>query len=384
MAQKTYLLTPGPTPVPERVLTAMARPVIHHRMPAFEDIFRECAAGLARLYGTRGPVLTLAGSGTVGMEAAVVSFCRRADKVLVVDGGKFGERWHKMMRAFGVACDVLTVPWGQAVAVADIEARLAADRSVRAVYCTANESSTGTWHPVDAIAAACRKADDVLCVVDAISCLGAVPLPMDAWGIDVLVTGSQKALMLPPGLAFVAASERAWKRAESADLPRFYCDLLREKKAQATAQTAFTPAVSLIVGLREALAMIDEEGLDQVYARHDRLARATRAAAAGLGCELYSSSPSPTVTAVRGPAGLKTGKLVKHLRDRYGVVIVAGQDEVKDSIFRVAHLGYYSPFDILTIVSALEMGLCDLGVPVARGAGVAAAEAILAAGPPPT
>jgi aspartate aminotransferase-like enzyme len=380
MPQKSYLLTPGPTPVPERVLTAMARPVLHHRMPAFEALFRECGAGLRALYGTTGPVITLTGSGTVGMEAAVVNFTRRADRVLVVDGGKFGERWGEMMAAYGVDHDVLRVPWGQAVAPSDIAARLADDRRIRAVYCTANESSTGTWHPVDKIAEICRDAGDVLCVVDAISCLGAIPMPMDEWGIDVLVTGSQKALMVPPGLAFVAASPRAWKRAEAADLPRFYCDLLREKKAQANQQTAFTPAVSLLVGLHEALKMIEEEGLEEMYRRHDRLARATRAAVVALGGELYSSSPSPTVTAVTGPRGIKTGELVEHLRARYGVVIVAGQEKVKDSIYRIAHLGYYSAFDILTVACALEMALRDFGVQVQLGAGVAAAEAILAVG----
>ena len=222
-------------------------------------------------------------------------------------------------------------------------------------------------------------------VVDAVSALGAFDLPMDAAGFDVLLTGSQKALMLPPGQAYIALSEKAWKRAEVADLPKFYADLKRERKAQADNQTAFTPAVTLTVGLVEALRMIKEEGLTQCFERHDRLARATRAAAQALGCELFAeSAPSPTVTSVYGPMKdherLDTGKLVKQLRDKYGVSITGGQDAVKGKIFRIAHLGYFGAFDILTSVTACEMALSDLGVPITRGAGTAAAEAILEAG----
>lgn len=376
--QKQYLLTPGPTPVPERVLLAMAQPVLHHRMPAFAEIMKEVLDGLKWLYGTQHPVVILNGSGTAGMESAVVNFLRRGDKALVIRGGKFGERWAEIATAYGVECVTLDVEWGKSVDPAAVEAALAKDPGIRAVYATANESSTGVWHPVDRIARICRAHKDVLCVVDAVSALGAVPLPMDEWGIDVLVTGSQKALMLPPGLAFVGVNDRGWARAESANLPRYYFDLRAERKAQEKGETAFTPGVSLIVGLREALRMLREEGLPQVFERHRKLAAATRAAVRAMGCELYAeTAPSPTVTAVKSPSGLDSGKLVKHLRSKYGVSIVGGQAQLKGKIFRVAHLGYYSPFDILTVVTALEMGLRDLGLPVTLGAAVAAAEEIL-------
>jgi aspartate aminotransferase-like enzyme len=376
--QKQYLLTPGPTPVPERVLLAMAQPVLHHRMPAFAEIMKEVLEGLRWLYGTKDPVVILNGSGTAAMEASVVSFQRRGDKALVIRGGKFGERWGEINVAYGVECVYLDVPWGTAVDPAAVEAALAKDPAIKTVFATANESSTGVWHPVDRLAKITRAKDDVLLVVDAVSALGAVPMPMDEWGIDVLVTGSQKALMLPPGLAFVGAGGRAWARAEKANLPRFYLDLRAEKKAQEGGETAFTPGVSLIVGLREALRMIREETLPKLYDRHSRLARATRAAALALGCELYApTAPSPTVTSIKSP-GIDSGQIVKHLRGKYGVSIVGGQGALKGKIFRVAHLGYYSPFDILTVVAALEMGLNDLGVKVERGAGTRAAEEILA------
>ncbi|MDB4964834.1 MAG: aminotransferase, class [Myxococcales bacterium] len=236
-------------------------------------------------------------------------------------------------------------------------------------------------HPVEEIAKITASRDRVINVVDAVSALGAFDLPMDSAGFDVLITGSQKALMLPPGQSYIALSDKGWARGESADLPRFYCDLKREKKAQAGGETAWTPAISLTVGLVEALRMIKEEGLVECFLRHARLADATRKACVALGCELFApEAPSPTVTAVRGPDGLDTGKLVKHLREAYGVSIMGGQDAVKGKIFRVAHLGYFDTFDILTSVSALEMALSDLGVKITHGTGIAAAQAVLQAG----
>jgi aspartate aminotransferase-like enzyme len=378
---KQYLLTPGPTPVPERVMLAMARPIVHHRMPAFTAIFNEAAEGLKWIFQTRQPVLMLAGSGTLAMEAAVVNTMKRGDKALCVVGGKFGERWRNLCKAFGIESVNLDVEWGQAVDPEAVKRALDADDKITAVFVQANESSTGVRHPVEEIAKLTASRERVVNVVDAVSALGAFDLPMDAAGFDVLLTGSQKALMLPPGQAYIALSDKAWARAESADLPKFYADLKREKKAQAGGETAYTPAIALTVGLVEALRMINEEGLPECFARHERLARATRAAVEALGCALFAPhAPSPTVTSVRGPAGLDTGKLVKQLRDKYGVSITGGQDAVKGKIFRVAHLGYFGAFDILTSVTALEMALSDLGVPVTRGVGAAAAEAILAAG----
>lgn len=379
---KQYLLTPGPTPVPERVMLAMARPIIHHRMPAFTAIFNEAAEGLKWIFQTEQPVLMLSGSGTLSMEAAIVNTMKRGDKALCVVGGKFGERWRNICKAFGIETVNLDVEWGHAVDPDRVKKALDADDKITAVFSQANESSTGVRHPVEEIAKLTASRERVLNVVDAVSALGAFDLPFDAAGFDVLVTGSQKALMLPPGQAYIALSDKAWARSESADLPKFYADLKREKKAQAGGETAYTPAVTLTIGLVEALRMLKEEGLPQVFARHSQLAQATRAAVEALGCTLFApTAPSPTVTSVNGPAGLDTGKLVKQLRDKYGVSITGGQDAVKGKIFRVAHLGYFGAFDILTSVTAIEMALGDLGVPVTRGAGTAAAEAILAAGP---
>jgi aspartate aminotransferase-like enzyme len=300
----------------------------------------------------------------------------------VVVGGKFGERWRNICKAFGIEAVSLDVEWGKAVDPQAVKDALDRDDKITAVFSQANESSTGVRHPVEEIARLTASRERVINVVDAVSALGAFDLPMDAAGFDVLLTGSQKALMLPPGQAYIALGDKAWARVEGADLPRFYADLKREKKAQAGGETAYTPAISLTIGLVEALRMLKEEGLENVFARHDRLARATRASMLALGMKLFApDAPSPTVTSVWGPDGVDTGKIVKHLRDKYGVSITGGQDAVKGKILRVAHLGYFGAFDILTSVTALEMTLADLGLPVTRGAGTAAAEAILAAGP---
>jgi aspartate aminotransferase-like enzyme len=375
---KQYLLTPGPTPVPERVMLAMARPIVHHRMPAFTEIFNEAAEGLKWLFQTSQPVLQLCSSGTLAMEAAVVNTMKRGDKALCVVGGKFGERWRNICKAHGIEVVSLDVDWGQAIDPQRVKATLDADAKITAVFSQANESSTGVRHPVEEIAKLTAHREGVINVVDAVSALGAFDLPMDRVGFDVLLTGSQKALMLPPGQAYIALSEKAWKRTETADLPRFYADLKRERKAQAGGETAWTPAITLTVGLVEALRMLKEEGLEKVFLRHQKLAEATRAAMQALGMKLFApTAPSPTVTSVWGPEGVDTGKVVKHLRDRYGISITGGQDGVKGKILRVAHLGYFGTFDILTSVTALEMTLSDMGVPVARGAGTAAAEMIL-------
>jgi aspartate aminotransferase-like enzyme len=378
---KQYLLTPGPTPVPERVMLAMAQPMIHHRMPAFISVFQEAAEGLKWIFQTTQPVLMLAGSGTLAMEAAVVNTMKRGDKALCVVGGKFGERWRNICKAYGIEFISLDVEWGKGVDPDAVKRALDSDDKITAVFSQANESSTGVRHPVEAIAQITAGRERVINVVDAISALGAFDLPMDRAGFDVLLSGSQKALMLPPGQSYVALSDKAWQRTATADLPRFYCDLRREKKAQGGGETAWTPAVTLTLGLVESLRMIKEEGLEQCFARHARLAEATRRACVALGCELFApTAPSPTVTSVIGPAGLNTDKLVKQLRDQYGVSLTGGQDAVKGKIFRVAHLGWFGPFDILTSVSALEMALVDLGVKITPGSGVAAAQAVLQAG----
>jgi aspartate aminotransferase-like enzyme len=373
MPLKSYLLTPGPTPVPERVQLAMAKPILHHRAPAFEKVFAEVREGLKWIFQTKSDVLVFLSSGTGAMEGAITNFLRRGDKVVVVDGGKFGERWWKIAKAYGVEPIVLKVEWGRAVDPAAVEKALAENPDAKAVYVQASESSTGVAHPVKAICEITKKRDGVITVVDAISALGALNLPMDDWGIDVLLSGSQKALMLPPGLAFAAVGDKAWKLSETADLPRFYFNWKKEREMQAKNQTNFTPAVSLLVGLAEVFQMLRAEGLENVFKRHERMSLASRAAMTALGLKLYTDAPSFALTTVVAPEGVDTDKLVKLLRDRYAVTLVGGQDEAKGKIFRIAHLGYFDEFDIVTAVTAIERGLADLGVKLEFGKGVGAA-----------
>ena len=375
---KQYLLTAGPTPVPERVLLALARPMLYHRAPAFTECLKETQEGLKWLFQTRQIVLQLAGSGTLAMEAAVSNFLRRGEKALVIRGGKFGERWAKITQAYGIETVTVDVEWGKGVDPQAVAAALDQDPGIRAVYATASETSTGVRHDVEGISKVVRGRPDVLLCVDAITALGVFDLPMDAWGLDVVCLGSQKALMLPPGLAMVAASEKAWKANARCDLPRFYADLARERRSQEKGEAAFTPAISLIVGLQESLRMLKEETLEGVWARHARLARATRAAAGGLGLELFASAPTNAVTAIRVPNGIDGTAVVRQLRTRYGITIAGGQEHLRGKIVRIAHIGYFSEFDIITAISGLEMTLSDLGYRIRPGSGVAAAQATFA------
>lgn len=371
--KKIRLLTPGPTPVPERLALRMAQPIVHHRSPEFEAVFARVREGLGWLYQTKQDVLVFASSGTGAMEASFVNFLRKGDTAVVVDGGKFGERWAKLAKAHGVNAVTLKCEWGAAVEPSAVEKALRENPSAKAVYVQANESSTGVYHPVQELAQITGRTGAIL-VVDAISALGAMPLPMDAWGIDVLVSAAHKALGLPPGVAFLAASEKAWKLNESSDLPRFYFDLKRERENQRKNQTAWTPAISLVEGLDESLTMFREEGLENVFARHARMARAARAAMKALGLTLYSKSPSPAMTTVLSPDGVDSEKLVKHLFKQYGIKLVGGQDAAKGKIFRIAHLGYFDDFDMLVVIGAVERGLHDLGAKIELGAGLAAAQ----------
>jgi aspartate aminotransferase-like enzyme len=375
---KQYLLTAGPTPVPERVLLAMARPMLYHRAPAFTECLRETQQGLKWLFQTGQTVLQLAGSGTLAMEAAVSNFLRQGDKVLVIRGGKFGERWAKIALAYGIETVTVDVEWGKSVDPVVVAAALDKDPAIRAVYATASETSTGVKHDIEGIAKVVRGRPEVLLCVDAITALGVFDIPMDQWGLDVVCLGSQKALMLPPGLAMIAASEKGWKANERSNLPRFYCDLARERKSQEKGETAFTPAISLIVGLQESLRMLKEETLEGVWSRHARLARATRSAAGGLGLELFASAPTNAVTAIRVPSGIDGSSVVRQMHTRYGITIAGGQDHLKGKIVRIAHIGYFSEFDIITAISGLEMTLSDLGYRIKPGSGVAAAQATFA------
>lgn len=376
--QKQYLLAPGPTPVPPRVLQAMALPIVHHRAPAYKAIFEEVREGLKYLYQTKEEVLVFASSGTGAMEGTIVNMFSPGDKVIAVRGGKFGERWSDLGKVYGLQVINLDVEWGQAVNVDEIAAILEREGDVRAVLMQASETSTGVMHPVRDVAALLRDKDDTILVVDAITGVGVFALPMDEWGLDVVVTGSQKALMLPPGLAFAAVSAKAWKFNERSTLPRYYFDFAKERKNALKGQNAYTPAVSLVIGLREVLAMIKEETLEGVFARHARLAEATQAGVKALGLELFApESPSNAVTAVYAPAGVDGQEIVKVLRSQYGVTIAGGQDHVKGKIFRLAHLGYADDFDVLTGLNALEMALASLGYDLAGRSGVRAAQEIL-------
>ena len=377
--KKIRLLTPGPTPVPERLSLRMAQPIVHHRSPEFEAVFGRVREGLQWLFQTKQDVIVLASSGTGAMEASLVNFLRRGDKVVVVDGGKFGERWGKFAKAYGVNAVTLKCEWGTPVAAAAVEGALREHPDAKAVYLQANESSTGVYHPVRELAQVTAKTQAIL-VVDAISAMGAMPLPMDEWGIDVLIGAGHKALGLPPGIAFLAASDKAWKLNEAADLPRFYFDLKRERESQKKNQTAWTPAITLVAGLDESLQMFREEGLEAVFQRHERMARAARAGMLGLGLTLYSKSPSPAMTTVLAPEGIDSEKLTKHLFKQYGIKIVGGQDAAKGKIFRIAHLGYFDDFDMLVIIGAIERGLHDLGAKIQLGAGLTAAQQSFAQG----
>ena len=380
---KRYLLTPGPTAVPPEVLLRMSQPLIHHRTPEFEALFAQVQEKLQWLFQTKRTVLILAASGTGAMEAAVSNTCSPGDTVIVVNGGKFGERWLKISQAFGAKVVELKVEWGAAVTVDAVAQALEAHPDARAVLVQASETSTTVLHPVEQISALTRNTNTLL-VVDGITSVGATDTPMDRWGIDVLVTGSQKALMLPPGLAFLALSDKAWKRVEATRQPRYYFDLRREHKEQQKHTTAYTPAISLINGLHEVLRLMQEEGLEHIFARHSLLAAASRAAAQAMGLRLLApASPSPAATGIWLPDGVDGSRLLKYMRDRMGVDIAGGQDHLKGKVVRVSHIGYAGPFDVITAISTLEMALRRFGQEIELGSGVRRAEEILLEGWPP-
>ena len=373
---KQYLLSPGPTPIPNEVELAMSETMIHHRTPQFNKVFEEARRGLKKLFGTKNDVIMFASSGTGAMEAAVANLFSPGDKVLVVNGGKFGERWLNIANAYGLTPIDLKVEWGRAVKVADVEKQLKAQPDIQGVLIQASETSTTVLHPVKEIANLTKGGP--LFLVDGVTAVGVVSVPVDEWGIDVLVTGSQKALMLPPGLGFIALSDRAWDRTKKAKLPRFYFDLNLERKNQQKGSGAFTPAVSLIFGLRASLSMMEREGIEQVYARHARMCRATRAAATALGLRLLApDSPSPAVTGIFLPDGIDADKVLQYLRDRMNVTLAEGQDQLKGKVIRIAHVGYMGAFDVVTAIAALEMALRKFGAEIPFGRGVAAAEEVL-------
>ncbi len=373
MPQKRYLLTPGPTPVPPEVLAALAEPVIHHRSPDFKTVFNDALAGLRQVFRTENEVLVFTASGTGAFESAFTNLLSPGEKVLVVSHGEFGSRWQKMAAAFGCEVVALTYDWGQTPRAEDVS-RLLAESGAGVVFLVHSETSTGVVSDIRSLAAACNDAG-AISVVDAISSLGAVPLETDAWGIDVVVTGSQKALMTPPGLAFASISERAWAKAEQATLPRFYWDWARARAAQVKGSTPFTPATSTVVALNAALELILAEGLEHVFARHVALGRACRAGAKAMGLDLYSpdDDSAAVLTGILTPPGIDAVELRLALRDRYGITIAGGHGDVVDRLFRIGHIGYVDVFDITTVLGAIELQLVELGATVERGAAGAAA-----------
>lgn len=377
--QKKYLLfAPGPSPIPPKVLLAMAEPIIHHRAPAYVKVLEEVREGLKHLFQTKNEVLILASSGTGAMEGAVTNTLCAEDKALVVQSGKFGERWAQICNAYGVRTKVIHVEWGKAVDPDLIKKALEVEPTIKAVFMQASETSTGVKHPVQEIAEIVKKHENTMLVVDAITGIGVFDLPTDKWGLDIVIGGSQKALMLPPGLSFVTLSDKAWNFVEKSTLPKYYFNFKKELKSIKNNQSAYTPAVSLVIGLREVLRQMREEGLENVFARTERIARATREAMKALGLQLFApDSPSNAVTAVIAPAGVDGQKVVKVLREKHNITIAGGQDQAKGKIFRIAHFGYMDTYDIVTVVSAVEMTLKELGYTLELGRGVKAALEVL-------
>ena len=370
MPEKRYLMTPGPTPAPPEVLQAIAQPVIHHRGPDYRRLYAESLARLREVFRTEQEVLLFGGSGSGAMESAVANLCSPGDPVLVVSAGYFGERWASIAKEYRAEVDHLRYAWGEIPTVDDLVARLR-EREARAVFFTHSETSTGVVVDPQPVAAAARDAG-ALSVIDAVSSLGAVPLETDAWGIDVVASGAQKALMTPPGLALVTASAAAWERSAAGTSPRFYWDWERTRKGQATLDAPVTPPVSLVAGLNVALGLLLEEGLEAAFERHRRLGRACRQGLKAMGLELSSpdDDSSAIVTAARAPEGIDSDELVLLLRDRHGVTLAPGQGELKGKIFRIGHIGYYDVFDITTALASVELALVELGAEIERGVAV--------------
>jgi aspartate aminotransferase-like enzyme len=383
MLRKNRLFTPGPTPILPAAQTAMASFAMHHRTADFRALYSRVLADMKEFIGTQNDVLVLASSGTGVMEGSVSNLTSPGDKVLVLTAGKFGERWRDLAKAFGCSVDVLSAPYGRTFSLDDIRQKLTPD--VKVVYVQATESSTGARHGVEKIAKVVRaQGDDTLLVVDAITGLGTTHFDVDGWGVDVIIGGSQKALMIPPGLAYCAVSERAWKRMETAKSPRYYFDFRKERKAAAKGESSYTPATSLFAALGAALDFIRQMGSGDLVAGRVALvdnaelaAEMTRAGAQSLGLQLFSSSPAAALTAIQSPAGTDSSALVKEFRDTFAAVVANGQGEMKGKLFRIAHLGYYDYLDTIGILAALEQVLASVtGKQVEYGAAVRAAQEV--------
>jgi len=374
--KKQRLLTPGPTPLYPPALHAMMASDMHHRTEDFRKAYRSCLADLKEVMGTSGDVLMFASSGTGAMDASVSNLFSKGDKVIVCCAGKFGERWAEIAKAYGLNANVITVPYGSVVTPEQVSAALAAEPAAKGVFVQASETSTGAMHNVEAMGRAIAKTEAIF-VVDAITGLGTMPLDIDGWGLDVVIGGSQKAFMIPPGLAFMSVSPKAWKLAETATLPHFYFNLKKEKKSGDAGESSWTPATSLILALAEALKYVKQIGMEHLVANAQMLAQATRAAAEKLGLELFAAaSPGSSVTALKAPAGMDSGVIVKEFRSRFGSIIANGQGSMKGQIFRIAHLGYFDFSDLFAMIAGLEIILNANGHAVQYGAGVAAAQEV--------
>jgi len=374
--RKNYLLTPGPTPLPPQVCEAQAKPIIHHRTPQFQAILKEVSEGLKYIFQTKEDVYVLTSSGTGAMEASVVNLLSSGDEVIVVDGGKFGERWTEIAKAYGIKPEVIKVEWGKAVDAKEVEAKLKANPKIKAVFSTLCETSTGVTNDIEALGKVVKNTSAVL-VVDAISGLGAIDLKVDEWAVDVCVSGSQKGLMLPPGLAFISVSKKAWGLVAESKCPKYYFSLKAAQKALTSTDTPFTPAITLVIALAEAIKLMRDESLEKIFSRHKKMADATRAAMKALGLELFApTAASDVVTAVKVPAGVDGEKLVKTMRDTYGVTIAGGQSEMKGKIFRFAHMGYIEEFDIIIGLACLEKVLKQMGYNFELGSGIKAAQEV--------
>lgn len=376
---KKRLFTPGPTPIPEEVTLRMAAPMIHHRNPEFTEIFTRVSAGLQYLFQTSQPVLTLASSGTGGMESVFVNLFSPGDTIISVNGGKFGERWVKMPRVYGINVVEIKTEWGMAPTEAQVLDALTANPGAKAVVLTHSETSTGAATDVKGLSALIRANSNAMVCIDGITSIGAHEFRFDEWEIDSCVTGSQKGLMIPPGLAFVALSKRAIAAMDQSKIPKFYFDLKKALKSLAENTTPWTPAISLVIGLDTALQMIRQETIEEVWKRHSVMATAVRSGVTALGLKLFSPNPSFAVTPVWLPEGVSWKAFNSALKGVYGITIAGGQDDFAGKIFRISHLGYYDPIDVLGCIGAIEYALQDAGWKFETGAGVTAVQKVYAA-----
>lgn len=373
--KKPQLFTPGPTPLPPETLLAMAQPIDYHRSPASATLIADALTKLKHVFQTEHDVLCLTTSGTGAMEGAVVNLLRRGDKVLVIRSGKFGERWSDICTAYGVEVIPIDVTWGESVSPATVAARLDASPDVKAVFATLCETSTGALHDIEALARLTQVRPTLL-VVDAVSALGADDLQMDAWGVDAVVSCSQKGLMTPPGLAFAALNSRAWAAVARSDLPKYYLDFRKARDAGREGSTPYTPAITLIHALQASLTFLCAEGIRNVIARHARLAQATRSAVAGLGMQLFATHPANTLTSIRLPAEVDGKAFIARMREKHGITYAGGQSQLSGKIVRIAHLGWMNENDVIVAIAALERGFVEMGYDIPLGAGVAAAQEV--------